>query len=124
MCWRERTGSSNDFGLRISNFGLGEIMERVWIDRLDVNLKSTLRNLKSTILLCAMFFALSITADAQQAKKMARIGYLSPQSGPLRTPTLEAFKEGLAKLGWVEGKQIEFEYRYAAGDLGKLSEFA
>jgi putative tryptophan/tyrosine transport system substrate-binding protein len=79
----------------------------------------------TVVTLNALLFALSFPAQAQQpAKKMARIGYLSPQSGPLRTPTLEAFKEGLRELGWVEGKQIEFEYRYAGGDLDKLSEFA
>jgi putative ABC transport system substrate-binding protein len=60
--------------------------------------------------------------EAQQAKKLPRIGYLSPQSGP--PPTLAGFKEGLRELGWVEGKQIEIEYRYAGGDLEKLSQFA
>jgi putative ABC transport system substrate-binding protein len=72
----------------------------------------------------AIFASLALVtfADAQQPKKMARIGYLSPQSGP--PPTLEAFKEGLRKLGWVEGKQIEFEYRYAAGQRDKLVDFA
>jgi putative ABC transport system substrate-binding protein len=80
---------------------------------------------KVTILtLCAMFFALNSAVEAQQPKRAARLGYLSPQSGPLRSPTLEVFKEGLAKLGWVEGKQIEFEYRYAGGNPDKLSEFA
>jgi putative ABC transport system substrate-binding protein len=72
--------------------------------------------------LCALLFAHSFSESAQQAKKMARIGYLSPMSGP--PSTLEAFKEGLRELGWVEGKQIEIEYRYAAGDPDKLSEFA
>jgi putative ABC transport system substrate-binding protein len=72
--------------------------------------------------LCATLFALCSFAEAQQAKKMARIGYLSLQSGP-RT-TLVAFKKGLRELGWVEGKQIEVEYRYAGGDLDKLSQFA
>ena len=66
--------------------------------------------------------ALCVSVEAQQAKKMARIGYLSPQSGP--PPTLMAFKEGLRELGWVEGKQIELEYRYAGGQVDKLSEFA
>jgi putative ABC transport system substrate-binding protein len=75
-----------------------------------------------SIALCAMLFALCSPADAQQPKKMARIGYLSIQSGP--PVTLMAFKEGLGKLGWVEGKQIEFEYRYAGGQRDKLSEFA
>ena len=48
--------------------------------------------------LCAL-----CSVEAQQPKKMARIGYLSAQSGP--PPTLVAFKEGLRELGWVEGKR-------------------
>jgi len=74
------------------------------------------------IALAAMLSTLSVPAEAQQAQKMTRIGFLSPQSGPL--PALVAFKDGLAELGWVEGKQITFEYRYAGGDRDKLSEFA
>jgi putative ABC transport system substrate-binding protein len=62
------------------------------------------------------------TAQAQQPRKMTRIGVLSWLSGP--SPTVLAFREGLRELGWVEGKQIECEYRYAGGDLKKLSEFA
>ncbi len=74
-------------------------------------------------LLTTLLLTTAPPAAAQQpAKKMARIGYLSAQSGP--PVTLVAFKEGLGKLGWVEGKQIEFEYRYAGGQRDKLSEFA
>lgn len=73
--------------------------------------------------LCAALVALCSFAEAQQpVKKMARIGYLSPQSGP--PPTLVTFKAGLRELGWVEGKQINFENQYAGGQLDKLSEFA
>jgi putative ABC transport system substrate-binding protein len=79
-------------------------------------------NKRVVFFLLALILAAANPTEAQQAKKMARIGYLSPQSGP--PPTLVAFKEGLGKLGWVEGKQIEFEYRYAGGNLDKLSEFA
>jgi putative tryptophan/tyrosine transport system substrate-binding protein len=75
-------------------------------------------------LLMVVVVAVGGIAKGQQPKKMARIGYLSPQSGPPPIPTLVAFKEGLGKLGWVEGKQIEFEYRYAGGNPDKLSEFA
>src|SRR5262249_45615798 len=85
------------------------------------------RRMKKTIIglaLSAMLFALCVTAEAQQAEKIVRIGYLSPQSGPRRTPTLEPFKERLRELGWGEGKQIEVEYRHAVGDLDKLSEIA
>jgi putative ABC transport system substrate-binding protein len=64
----------------------------------------------------------AVLSEAQQARKMARIGYLSPHSGP--PTTVVPFKEGLRELGWAEGKQIEIEYRYADGHLDKLSEFA
>ena len=72
--------------------------------------------------LCAVLFGLCTAAEAQQAKKMARIGYLSAHSGP--PPTLLVFKEELGKLGWVEGKQVEFEYRYGGGEGEKYSDFA
>ena len=72
--------------------------------------------------LCALLFALSVSADAQQAKKIARIGYLSDFAGP--PPVLVTFKRRLGELGWVEGKQVEFEYRYSGSDPDKLSEFA
>ena len=74
------------------------------------------------VTLCALLFALSVSADAQQAKKIARIGYLSNFAGP--PPVLVTFKRRLGELGWVEGKQIEFEYRYAGGDFDKRSQFA
>jgi putative ABC transport system substrate-binding protein len=63
----------------------------------------------SYFLVAVILLAVAVVAEAQQAKKMARIGYLSPLSGPRQT--LDAFKEGLRDLGWVEGKQVEFEYR-------------
>src|SRR5215831_16792483 len=75
-----------------------------------------------SLTLYALLFALSVSADAQQAKKIARIGYLSMLAGP--PPALVTFKRRLGELGWVEGKQIEFEYRYAGSDPDKLSEFA
>jgi putative tryptophan/tyrosine transport system substrate-binding protein len=79
----------------------------------------------TSFLVAVTLLAGAVLAEAQQpAKKVARIGYLSPQCGPLRSPTLETFKEGLRGLGWVERKQIEFEYRYAGGNLDKLSDFA
>jgi putative ABC transport system substrate-binding protein len=97
------------------------------------NAEKSMRERFFTLTLSSLLFALSslgamvFTADnpaeAQQpARKMARIGYLSGRSGPF--DSLVAFKEGLRELGWVEGKQIEFEYRYAGNDDDRLSEFA
>jgi putative ABC transport system substrate-binding protein len=73
-------------------------------------------------LLVVLVVGFAHLAEAQQPRKNFRIGYLSPQSGP--PPTLPPFKEGLRALGWVEGQQIEIDYRYAGGDVVKLSEFA
>jgi len=69
--------------------------------------------------LCAMLFALCPPAEAQQAKKGFRVGVLSSRLGPL--PTREGvFEEALLKLGYVEGRSIIIEYRYAEEKLDRL----
>jgi putative tryptophan/tyrosine transport system substrate-binding protein len=73
--------------------------------------------------LCAMLFALSFPAWAQQPKKVPRIGLLAPFSssdGPRR----DAFLQGLRELGYVEGKNIAIEYRYTEGELDRLPDLA
>src|SRR5687767_13807147 len=74
--------------------------------------------------LCAMLFALSFTADAQQPKKVARIGFLSPVCPSATALWHEAFRQGLRDLGWVEGKNISIEYRYAEGRSDHLPDLA
>jgi putative ABC transport system substrate-binding protein len=56
-------------------------------------------------------------AEAQQPKKVPRIGYLGGASNPAR---IEAFRKGLRELGYVEGKNIAIEYRALAADLVRL----
>jgi len=60
-----------------------------------------------------------LTADAQQAGKVPRIGVLSAGSlaGDIH---LEAFREGLRDLGYVEGRNITLEYRFAEGQADRL----
>ena len=65
-----------------------------------------------------LLFALCFFAEAQQAKRIPRIGFLSPFSSS-DTPH-QAFREGLRDLGWVEGKNIAIEYRYANGTDDRL----
>jgi putative tryptophan/tyrosine transport system substrate-binding protein len=60
----------------------------------------------------AMLLALSFPAHAQQSSKIPRVGVLSLSSA---NTSLEAFKQGLHQLGYVEGKNIAFEYRWAEG---------
>ena len=62
------------------------------------------------------------SAAAQQPTKISRIGFLSPQS-PI-PQSARILKEALREFGWIEERNIQFESRYAGGDLGKLSEFA
>ena len=59
--------------------------------------------------------AAAMIAEAQQAGKIPRIGVLMSGSGSTAKPRLTAFQEGLRELGYVEGKNIVLEYRYAEG---------
>jgi putative ABC transport system substrate-binding protein len=98
-------------------------VKRFWIfDFGFSNEKSTSKRI-FWLALCAAFFALCSFAEAQQAKKMARIGYLSAYSGPPQVSLL-ALKEGLRELGWIEGQNITFEYRYGGGQGEKYADFA
>ena len=83
----------------------------------------------STMLFALSFFealllALSFPAEAQQSKKVPRIGLLSSGSRSTASARYEAFRQGLRELGYIEGKNIVIEYRYAEGKLDRLSEFA
>jgi ABC-type uncharacterized transport system substrate-binding protein len=61
---------------------------------------------------------------AQQPTKIPRIGYLSGASSSTNVPRREVFRQGLRELGYVEGKSIFIEYRYAEGKLDLLRSLA
>ena len=74
--------------------------------------------------LTATLFALCFPAEAQHAAKIPRIGYLSAASAPEVAFRTEPFRQGLRELGYVEGKTIVIEYRYADGKLDSLPALA
>ena len=77
------------------------------------------------LLVIMSMFVESALAEAQQPKKVPRIGYLNPGSSPSRPdPRIEAFQLGLRELGYVEGKDIVIERRYAEARLDRLREMA
>lgn len=61
-----------------------------------------------------------LAARAQQPPAVARIGLLSPFSPSTAAAWHKAFLQGLRDLGWVEGKNIRIEYRYANGREDRL----
>src|ERR1700675_1979612 len=78
---------------------------------------------RDTVLALLALGAAPLAAEAQQAAKIARIGYLSPNlaTGPhLR----EAFRQGLRDLGYVEGRNVVIEYRDAEGKVERLPALA
>jgi putative ABC transport system substrate-binding protein len=74
--------------------------------------------------LCAMLLALCVSAQAQQSGKIFRIGYLDPITVSENAVRLEAFRQELSKLGWIEGKNIAFEYRFAENKPERIPELA
>src|SRR5215813_10387227 len=76
-------------------------------------------------IVCVVFGVLLLAwgslADAQQPKKVPRIGYLSASSASSISSRVEALRQGLRELGYVEGKNIVIEQRYAEGKPDRLS---
>ena len=73
-----------------------------------------------SILVAVVLLALAVTAEAQQPARIHRIGILSPSSGSVFPARVEAFRQRLGELGYVEGKNIVIEYRYAEGKGERL----
>jgi putative ABC transport system substrate-binding protein len=71
-------------------------------------------------LLATVFLPAGFLVEAQQAGRVPRIGLLSPFSPSATALWHEAFRQGLRDLGWVEGKNISIEYRYAEGRNDRL----
>jgi len=75
------------------------------------------------LLLSAVLFALCFSAEAQQPRKVPRVGVLSGGSSTGQ-PLHDAFRQGLRELGYIEGQNIVIEYRYAEDKLDRLSDLA
>jgi putative ABC transport system substrate-binding protein len=78
------------------------------------------------ILLVGLTLASAHLAEAQQPAKVPRIGFLDmgSASDPRNTLGLDAFRQGLRELGYVEGKDINIDYRYTERKFERLPELA
>jgi putative ABC transport system substrate-binding protein len=72
----------------------------------------------------AALFVLCVPVAAQHAEKVPRIGVLVASSQSFYSNRIEAFRKGLRELGYVEGKNIALEYRFAEGNAERLHELA
>ena len=66
-----------------------------------------------SILSAVVLLAVAVIAEAQQPKKVPRIGYLTASTPVAQLPGTEALREGLREFGYVEGQNIAIEFRYA-----------
>ena len=81
----------------------------------------------AVVLAVGIAFALPLAplvGEAQQTTKVTPIGYLSAQSLSINGPRIEAFRQGLRELGYVEGKSIFTEWRFAEGKADRLPALA
>ena len=93
---------------------------------LSDNRKSAIQNPK-WVGICAIVFTLvfgGAAATAQQPGKIARIGFLDASTASGMAGLVEAFQQELTKLGWIEGKNITIEYRFAEGKTERRLELA
>jgi putative ABC transport system substrate-binding protein len=76
------------------------------------------------ILVAVILLTVAIVTEAQQPKKVPRIGYLWPGNPTSETTDSEAIRQALRELGYIEGQSIAFEYRYADGKPDRFPELA
>jgi putative ABC transport system substrate-binding protein len=97
-----------------------------WLDFFSDNPKSKIANPKwMGLVALALAFALcGAVVDAQQAGKIFRIGFLDGSTASGMAVLVDAFRQELSKLGWIEGKNITIEYRFTEGKNDRLPELA
>src|SRR5262245_29853765 len=78
-----------------------------------------------SILVAVVLLTVGVIAEAQQAKKAARIGYLYNGTAAGSAELLDDFRKQMIQLNWIEGKNLTIEYRYAEGKgATRLAELA
>ena len=75
-------------------------------------------------LFVVVLLAVAVITEAQQSPKIPRIGILEPATSASISARIEAFRQGLRELGYVEGKNITIEYRYADGKSERIPDLA
>jgi putative ABC transport system substrate-binding protein len=85
--------------------------------------KSMSKKIACFVMVCTILASVPF-AEAQQPRKIYRVGYLSAAYSSPTPARTEAFRQGLRELGYVEGKNLVIEYRFAEGKRKRLPELA
>ncbi len=91
-----------------------------WIEAEKEGMKKQI----TVLTICAMLFALCPSTHAQQTAKLFRIGFLDPSTAAGSAVLVDAFRQELSKLGWIEGKNISVDYRFADVKRERMPELA
>ena len=75
-------------------------------------------------LVAIVFLTIAAATDAQQPGRIFRIGFLDNSTASGSAGLIDAFRQELLKFGWIEGKNITIEYRFAEQKFKRLPEFA
>src|SRR5262245_59629839 len=105
------------------------MIERSWtrfLDSLSENLKSKIkiRKLVEIVSIVLVLMLVGPVAEAQQTGKVFRIGFLDNSTASGSAVLVDVFRQELSKLGWIEGKNIAIESRFADGRNDRLPELA
>src|SRR5262245_14367280 len=112
---------NNIFRLRFSNSRFGNLKSQTCTEP-----RRSIENRK-LVGLVALAFAFTLcgaVVEAQQPEKVFRIGFLDSSTASGMAALIDAFRQELSKLGWIEGKNISIEYRFAEKKLGRMHELA
>ena len=99
-------------------------MIQFWIFDFGFSIGGTRNKIAFCLATAALLLALSVSAQAQHAGKVTRIGFLDNSTASGSAVVLEAFRQELRKLGWIEGKNIAIEVRFADQKQERLLELA
>ena len=96
-------------------------MTPFWILDFGFSIGRSERKKISSLALCALLYTLCLPVSAQQPARIARIGYISGTGNASNPgPYVEALRQGLRDLGYVEGKNFEIEFRGAEGKPDRM----
>jgi putative ABC transport system substrate-binding protein len=97
-------------------------VKRFWMENFGFSIGRS--RSQTLFFVCALLLSPCFSAEAQQTGKVARIGFLDAGTAAGSAGLLDTFRQEMRKLGWIEGKNITTEYRFAEAKTERRPELA